>query len=90
MTTLHVYDSSVYLTDPEVASAYLSNMLKEGSAQEFMYALGQIAKAYGIAKLAQETGLKRESLYKTLSGATKPRFETILSITRALNMPLKI
>ncbi|MDR3088977.1 MAG: putative addiction module antidote protein [Desulfobulbaceae bacterium] len=49
-----------------------------------------VAKARGVAQLAKETGLSRESLYKTFSAGTKPRFETILKITNALGVPLGV
>lgn len=83
-------DEVSFLKDPEVARAYLSDMLENGNLQDFIFGLEQVAKAQGITKLAQDTGLGRESLYKTLSGKTNPRFDTILKITRALNLKLCI
>ena len=56
----------------------------------FLAALGNVAKARGIAQLAKDTGLSRESLYKTFASGTKPRFETILKISKALGVPLGI
>ena len=39
-----------------------------------------------MLRLARETGLSRESLYRTLSGQCSPEFSTILKIIRALNL----
>jgi len=39
-----------------------------------------------LSRLARETGLSRESLYRTLSGQCSPEFSTILKIIRALNL----
>lgn len=54
--------------------------------QKLQPALGRIAKNYGMSRLARETGLSRESLYRTLSGQCSPEFSTILKIIRALNL----
>jgi probable addiction module antidote protein len=43
-----------------------------------------------MAQLSAETGLGRESLYKTLSAGSKPRFETILKVIRALGLGLTV
>ncbi|RZN57500.1 addiction module antidote protein [Avibacterium paragallinarum] len=47
------------------------------------------AKARGMTELAKQTGLGRESLYKTLSKGSKPRFETIQKILAAFNYSLR-
>jgi probable addiction module antidote protein len=51
-------------------------------------ALGNIARAKGMTRLARETGLGRESLYKALSGEGNPRFSTILKVMSALGLRL--
>ncbi len=55
-----------------------------------MTALADIAKARGMTKLANDAGIGRESLYKTLAVGTKPRFETIQKIIKALGVSLDI
>jgi probable addiction module antidote protein len=49
-------------------------------------ALGDIARARGMAQIARDTGLGRESLYKALAPGAKPRFDTILKVARALGV----
>lgn len=49
-------------------------------------ALGTIARARGMAQLAKDTGLGRESLYKALSGEGNPSFSTILKVTHVLGL----
>jgi len=51
-------------------------------------ALGNIARAKGMSQVARDTGLSRESLYKTLSGKRSPGFDTILKVVRALGLKL--
>jgi len=47
-----------------------------------------IARAKGMAQLARDTGLGRESLYKALSAEGNPEFATVLKVIRALGLKL--
>jgi len=69
---------------------YLAAAMEDPNPDVFLVALADVAKARGIAQLAKDTGLGRESIYKTLSPGGKPRFETITKITRALGVPLTL
>ena len=82
------YETARYLDSEEMIAEYLAACLEEPDPDVFLIALGNVAKARGVAQLAKETGLSRESLYKTFSPGTKPRFETILKITKALGVPI--
>jgi probable addiction module antidote protein len=84
------FDIAEYLDSEEMIAAYLSSILEDGDAAEFITALGDVARAKGMAELAEKTGLGRESLYKTLSGKSKPRFDTVIKITRALGLNLNL
>ncbi|OAM36391.1 addiction module antitoxin [Eikenella sp. NML080894] len=84
------FDIAEYLDSEEMIAAYLSSVLEDGDADEFIAALGDVARAKGISELAAQTGLGRESLYKTLSGNSKPRFDTVLKITRALGVEMPL
>ena len=56
------------LTDPEYAAIYLNDALNDGSVEEFLLALRNVVRANpGMSKVAKETDLGRESLYKALS-----------------------
>lgn len=78
------YDTAMFLDD-EIMLSYLQDAMQEGD-KGFMKALETVARAKGITELARRTGLSRESLYKTLNGVTKPRFESIQKILAALNL----
>lgn len=58
------------LTDADMGD-YLTQAFMDDDPAVFMTALGHVAKHKGIAQLAAETGLNRESLYKTLSGKSR-------------------
>ena len=85
------FDIAEYLDDEEMVQEYLNTVLEEGNAQEIIVALGHVAKAIGMSRIAEQTGLSRPSLYKALSPDSKPQFETILKVIRAIgeNFQLK-
>jgi probable addiction module antidote protein len=87
---LPTFEVSNYLRDDEEMALYLSAMLEDGTPAEIAGALGDIAKARGMAKLAEDTGLSRESLYKGLSGNRVPSADTLLRVIRALGMKLSV
>lgn len=82
------YDTVEYLRDDEDMAAYLDAVLEEGDPALITAALGDIARAKGMAELARETGLGRESLYKALSAEGNPEFATVLKVVRALGLRL--
>lgn len=85
---IRTFDVAEYLDNEEVICAYLAEILQNGDQDELLEALGDIARARGMSELAKQTGLGRESLYKTLSKGSKPRFETIVKILAAFNISL--
>jgi probable addiction module antidote protein len=84
------FDMADALSSEEAIQEYFAQVMEDGDADEILRALSHIARARGMSELARETGLGRESLYKTLSGGSKPRFETILKIMRALGLKISV
>ena len=84
------FDVVDYLDREEAIAAYLSAVMEENDPELLIAALGDIARAKGIAKLAEDSGLNRESLYKALRPGSKPRYETISKILAALNVKLQL
>jgi len=84
------YDVAEHLRTTEEMAAYLEACLEEpgGDAAFIAKALGDIARAKGMAQVARDAGLSRESLYKALSGDRSPGFDTILKVIRALGLKL--
>ncbi|OOR99925.1 putative addiction module antidote protein [Haemophilus paracuniculus] len=81
------FDVAEHLKNDELIALYLAEILKDGTDEEFIQALNDVARAKGMNELAQKAGIGRESLYQTLS-SKKPRFETIRKILNALNIEL--
>ena len=84
------FDVADYLQSEEDIALYLSAVLEDGSIQEIASALGDIARARGMAKVASDAGLSRESLYKGLSGDRTPTADTLLRVIRALGLKLSV
>jgi probable addiction module antidote protein len=89
-TTTTRYDVADHLRTPEEMAAYLEACLEEaeGDAAFVAKALGDIARAKGMAQVARDAGLSREGLYKALSGERSPSFDTILKVIGAVGLKL--
>lgn len=84
------YDVAEHLRTPKEMAAYLEACIEEsnGDAAFIAKALGDIARAKGMSQVAKDSGLTRESLYKSLSGERSPGFDTILKVVSALGLSL--
>jgi probable addiction module antidote protein len=67
---------------------YLTEALETDDAAFIAKAIGTVARAKGMGAVAEQTGLSRENLYRSLSGDTKPEFETIRKVLGALGVQL--
>lgn len=83
---LVAFDAARYLDSDEAVAEYMSAMLEANDPDLLLLALGDVARAKGMAQVAKEAGLGRESLYKALTPGAKPRFDTILKVARALGV----
>jgi len=83
------FDVSQYLDNKEVIAEYLSQVLADGDMDEILTAIGNVAKAKGMTQIAQETGLGRESLYKSFNAGAKPKFDTIVKVLNSFDLKLQ-
>jgi probable addiction module antidote protein len=84
------FDAADYLDKETVIAEYLSLAAKSDDPDVLLKALSDVAKARGMAQVAKDSGLGRESLYKALAPGAKPRFETITAVMKALKMRIEI
>ncbi|MDR1360716.1 MAG: putative addiction module antidote protein [Rickettsiales bacterium] len=77
-----------YLDNEKSIAAYLQAAVAENNAAALVSAIGDIARARGVNKMSEEMGVNRESLYKSLSGKTKPQFETIYNAIDKLGLEM--
>ncbi|MGE3145450.1 MAG: addiction module antidote protein [Pseudorhodoplanes sp.] len=84
------WDSAAYLKNDDDIAAYLEAVFEDGDPALISHALGVIARAKGMSKIAEDAGLGRESLYKALSADGNPEFATVLKVVHALGLKLKV
>lgn len=87
---LKKWDIQDHLKTQEDRQTYFEAALEEASDDPVYIAhvLGDIAKSYGMTKLAQETGLTREGLYKSFGKQGNPSFVTVSKVANALGLKL--
>lgn len=90
MTKLTPFDPADFLDNDEAIAEYLSAALEDTDPDVFLMAVRDVARAKGMAQLAKDAGLGRESLYKALSPGAKPRYDTVLKLLMALGVKLQV
>ena len=88
-TKTSAWDAADHLETREDMAAYLEAALEDGDRAVIAAALGDIARSKGMAQVARDTGLGRESLYKSLSAEGNPEFGTVLKVVEALGLKLQ-
>jgi probable addiction module antidote protein len=82
------FDAARYLNDDEAIAEYMTAVLETNDPDLLLLALSDVARAKGMAQVAKDAGLGRESLYKALAPGAKPRFDTVMKVIRALGVKL--
>ena len=88
MVKTAAFDAADYLNDEETIAAYLTAALEDPNPDVFLGAVRDVARARGMAQLAKDAGLGRESLYKALTPGAKPRYDTMLKLLHALGVKI--
>ena len=83
---LITFDAARYLDDDEAIAEYVTAILEANDPDLLLLALSDVARAKGMAQVAKDAGLGRESLYKALAPGAKPRFDTVMKVARALGV----
>ncbi len=83
---LVAFDAARYLDDEAAIAEYMTAVFEAEDPDLLLMALSDVARARGMAQVAKDAGLGRESLYKALSPGSKPRFDTVVKVARALGV----
>ena len=86
---LNTFDIAKYLDNNKVIAEYLSQVLEDGDSDEFLSAIGDIARAKGMTQIANDTGLGRESLYESFAKGAKPKFDTVSKVLDSFGVRLQ-
>jgi probable addiction module antidote protein len=83
-------DVSRHLDSDAVIAEYLAAALEDPNPDLFLRAVANVAKARGMATVAEASGLGRESLYKALAPGAKVRYETVRKLVDSLGVKLTV
>ncbi|MBM3555908.1 MAG: putative addiction module antidote protein [Alphaproteobacteria bacterium] len=84
------FDPARYLKSPKQQAELLTDAMATGDARYIATALGTVARARGMSKLARSAGVTREALYKALSPKGDPRLTTLLGVMKSLGFGLEV
>jgi probable addiction module antidote protein len=87
-TVTTLYDPAANLVTEERMADLLEAALEDGHPKVIAAALGTLARAKGMAKIAKDTGLNPKSLYRALSGEGNPELDTFIKVVHALGFQL--
>ena len=82
--------SAEYPATAERLTAALNQALDAGDQDGIMVTLAEMTRTHRMRRVAQETGLGRESLYKSMRAGARPEFNTVLRVLRALGFRLQV
>jgi probable addiction module antidote protein len=85
---LYDYDPADALKSDEAVEVFLSDAFETGDARYIAEALGVVARAKGMTKVAREAGLAREQLYRSLSENGNPTLETTMAVLKAIGFEI--
>lgn len=83
-------DLMLKLKDPDFASAYIMSAVIDNDLEFLPIALGDVAKAHGLSKLAESTGINRRTLYKAFDKEGNPSFGMVSQIMSGLGLQFEI
>ena len=84
------FDAAEYLDTPDAIAAYLADAVAENDHESLIEAIGTVARARGMASIAADTGLGRESLYKSFRDGGDPKFSTLTKVLESLGVKITI
>ncbi len=84
------FDVQTYLKDHDSHAGYLDAVLEDGDPALIAAALGDIARARGVADFARQAGLSREAVYKGLRPGGNPTLETLSKAVKVLGLRLAL
>lgn len=82
------FDATEFLDTEESQAHLIQDAFESGDAGYIAHALGVVAKARGMSRVARDAGVTREALYKSLSEKGDPRLSTLIGVAAALGYRL--
>lgn len=83
------FDAAEYLDNDEAVAIFMSEAMGTADPTYIAHAFGIVARAKGMSKIAEDTGLSREQLYRSFSENGNPTLKTVLSVMKSLGLELR-
>lgn len=84
------FDAAEHLDTEEAQTEFLNDALESGDAAYISHAIGVVARAKGMADIAEKTGIKRQQLYRALDKNGNPTLETLMKVLDAMGIKLAV
>ncbi len=84
------WDAAEHLENDESIAAYLSDVMENGDQKHIVHALNTVARARGMTQIAQDAGIGRQALYKSLGESGNPTLSTLLGVFKSLGLNLSV
>jgi probable addiction module antidote protein len=84
------FDIASLLEDDESIEDFLREFIEEGDVAYIAHAIGVVARARGMTKIADETGLAREALYRSFSEDGNPSLKSTIAVLKSLGFALSM
>ena len=84
------YDPAESLTTPEAIEYFVKDAMEDDNASYIVHALGIAARAKGMTKVASDTGLTREALYRSFSEEGNPSLKSTIAVLKSLGFRLTV
>ena len=89
-TKLHNWDVAEALTTPEARAAYIEAAIAENDPEFLTVALGDVARAEGMSKVARKAKVGRENLYRAFAPGGNPTMATVMRVLDALGLVIRV
>ena len=90
MTKTTAFNPVDHLQSDEEIANFLAEAYEDKDHSVFILALGHVVRNKGVSKMADKTGLNRESLYKAFSGKAQPKWDTVHRLLHALGVRITV
>ena len=83
-------DVAEFLDTEESVKLFLKEALAENDPVFWQHCVSTVARSAGMAKIAEKSGLNRESLYKAMKEDAHPRFDSVMRVLNAMGLQLSL
>ena len=84
------YDPAEALTSDAAVEVFMNDAFETGNTGYIVHAIGVAARAKGMSKIADETGLAREALYRSFSEEGNPSLKSTIAVLKSLGLVLSV